>query len=69
MSKCPECKGTGNSTYDDGPCAFCWGDATDGWMCPTCRGSGTVNPLTAPKGFFCVATTDCPHCEGSGETC
>jgi DnaJ-class molecular chaperone len=35
--------------------------------CPTCRGGGTVNPLTAPEGFFCTGTTDCPDCEGTGE--
>lgn len=35
--------------------------------CPTCNGSGTVNPLTAPEGFFCVGTTECPDCEGSGK--
>jgi len=35
--------------------------------CPTCNGRGTVNPLTAPENFFCVGTTDCPMCDGSGE--
>lgn len=35
--------------------------------CPTCKGAGTVNPLTAPRGFFCAVTTTCPDCEGSGE--
>lgn len=35
--------------------------------CPTCNGRGTVNPLTAPKGFFCVGSTDCPSCDGTGE--
>lgn len=35
--------------------------------CPTCKGRGTVNPLTAPADFFCVGTTDCPHCDGTGE--
>ncbi len=34
--------------------------------CPTCRGSGTVNPLTAPSDFFCAGTTACPHCDGTG---
>ncbi len=39
----------------------------DQWpTCPTCNGSGTVNPLTAPAGFFCVSTAECPTCEGSG---
>lgn len=37
------------------------------WPCPTCKGRGTVNPLTAPKDFFCVSTTECPSCEGTGE--
>jgi len=35
--------------------------------CPTCRGSGFVNPLTCPPSMFCVGTTECPSCEGSGE--
>lgn len=40
----------------------------DDWpKCPWCNGRGTVNPLTAPKGFFCVSTTECPHCEGTGD--
>ncbi len=37
------------------------------WKCATCNGSGTVNELTAPPGFFCVGTEDCPHCDGTGE--
>ena len=38
-------------------------------QCPTCKGRGTVNPLTAPNrpDFFCVGTTQCPDCDGSGE--
>lgn len=39
----------------------------DDFKCPVCCGSGSVNPLTAPKGFFCTGTTDCPACDGSGE--
>jgi DnaJ-class molecular chaperone len=39
----------------------------DYFWCPTCRGKGTVNPLTAPPDFFCVGTTDCPTCDGTGE--
>lgn len=35
--------------------------------CPTCKGRGTVNPITAPADFFCVGTTECPHCDGTGE--
>ena len=42
------------------------GDEID-LSCPTCRGRGTVNPLTAPKDFFCVGPTECPHCDGTGE--
>lgn len=34
--------------------------------CPTCKGRGLVNPLTAPDKFFCVGTTDCPDCDGTG---
>lgn len=36
-------------------------------QCHDCKGTGYVNPLTAPKGFFCVSTTECPSCEGTGE--
>jgi DnaJ-class molecular chaperone len=35
--------------------------------CPYCKGTGYVNPLTAPPDFFCVSTTECPACDGSGE--
>lgn len=35
--------------------------------CPTCNGRGVVNPLTAPSGYFCTGTTDCPSCDGTGE--
>ena len=37
--------------------------------CPTCKGRGTVNPLTPnlPEDFFCVGVTDCPTCDGTGE--
>ena len=35
--------------------------------CHTCNGSGTVNPLTAPKGYLCLSVTTCPACEGSGD--
>lgn len=34
--------------------------------CPTCKGHGTINPLTAPEGFFCAGLTDCPTCDGIG---
>lgn len=34
--------------------------------CPTCEGSGSVNPLTAPKGHFVAGAADCPHCDGTG---
>lgn len=36
-------------------------------ICPTCKGSGTINPLTAPPGFFCAVPTTCPDCDGTGE--
>lgn len=40
----------------------------DDWdYCPTCQGSGRVNPLTAPKGSLCVAAMDCPDCDGKGQ--
>jgi hypothetical protein len=42
------------------------GGTFDYFQCPTCHGRGTVNPLTAPADFFCVGTTDCPTCDGSG---
>ena len=35
--------------------------------CPTCKGRGTVNPLTAPPGMFVVSIADCPMCDGTGE--
>ena len=37
--------------------------------CPTCKGRGTVNPLTAPNrpDFLCLGTTTCPDCNGTGE--
>lgn len=38
----------------------------DAAICPTCKGDGRVNPLTAPKGFLCLSATDCPDCEGKG---
>lgn len=41
--------------------------AFDALPCPTCRGSGTVNPLTAPSWYFCAVTTTCPACDGTGE--
>lgn len=42
-------------------------DDGDAFKCPVCNGNGAVNPLTAPKGFFCTGTTTCPACDGSGE--
>jgi DnaJ-class molecular chaperone len=41
--------------------------ASDDDQCPTCKGSGTVNPLTAPRGHFCTGVSDCPTCDGSGQ--
>jgi DnaJ-class molecular chaperone len=35
--------------------------------CLICGGEGTVNPLTAPEGFFCAGVADCPACDGTGE--
>ena len=36
--------------------------------CPTCRGTGIVNALTAPKDmpYFVASHADCPHCDGAG---
>jgi DnaJ-class molecular chaperone len=34
--------------------------------CSCCGGTGTVNPLTAPPGFFCAGVEDCPLCDGAG---
>jgi DnaJ-class molecular chaperone len=55
--------------YEERPCDECGKRVEDCrcFECPTCRGSGTVNPLTAPQGHFCVGTTDCPTCDGFGE--
>mgnify|MGYP001562216643 CR=1 FL=1 len=53
-----ECGGCGpDEPYDDEPIE----------LCPTCRGVGTVSPLTAPLGFFCAVVTECPICNGTGE--
>lgn len=53
------------------PADQCYGcepeDDDANFKCPVCNGSGSVNPLTAPEGFFCTGTTDCPGCDGSGE--
>jgi len=38
----------------------------DDLVCPYCRGTGYVNPLTARPAQFCVGTTDCEACDGSG---
>jgi DnaJ-class molecular chaperone len=55
--------------YDGADCDGCKKPVADCicYQCPTCHGRGLVNPLTAPKGFFCVSTTECPTCDGSGE--
>ena len=76
---CPACHNTGEvDCYCGGDlcvcgreveeCPECDGAPTDGeWgYCPTCQGSGRVNPLTAPKGTLCLAAMDCPHCDGKG---
>jgi DnaJ-class molecular chaperone len=52
--------------YDDDRVKHARSDDEDP-PCPVCKGRGTVNPLTAPNGFFCVGTTDCPVCDGTGE--
>lgn len=60
---------------DFGVCDACDGEGIGGdddfeedQECPTCRGKGTVNPLTPnlPEGFLCLGTDTCPRCEGSG---
>jgi DnaJ-class molecular chaperone len=43
-----------------------WDEPEFACVCRTCKGRGTVNPLTAPADFFCVGTTDCPTCDGTG---
>lgn len=47
-----------------------WPDDEDDAICSACNGRGTVNPLTPahrlPPDFFCVSTTICPCCDGSG---
>lgn len=54
-----------NDEFAIGMCAVCANEETP--ACPTCKGSGHVNPLTAPKGFLCIGTTECPDCDGSGD--
>lgn len=44
---------------------YAWGG--DPEPCPTCKGQGTVNPLTAPARMVCMGTALCPDCDGSGE--
>lgn len=62
IEPCPKCDG-GDMISDE----FDDSDEDDDWdVCPYCRGKGTVNPLTAPEGFFCTGTTDCPACDGAG---
>lgn len=42
-------------------------EAPEGFdQCPTCRGDGTVNPLTAPRFHFAAGVSDCPTCGGDG---
>lgn len=52
-----------------GSCTGCplW-ETEDDLKCLTCNGTGTVNELTMPPGFFCVGSMECPHCDGTGET-
>lgn len=59
------CPYHGDFRSDDG-CPGCGDDEDDCFRCPTCKGRGTVNPLTAPKDFFCAGVADCPHCDGTG---
>lgn len=48
--------------HDNGCPGFCEFE-----FCRTCKGRGVVNPLTAPAGMFCVGSTSCPDCDGTGE--
>jgi DnaJ-class molecular chaperone len=56
-----------NESRPASQCYDCGDDDAGSNECPTCKGRGTVNPLTAPEGFFCVSTIDCPTCDGTGE--
>lgn len=67
---CADCPATLREISSDDPLyEFYDGDDDDYEMlpCPTCRGDGTVNPLTAPAGYVCFVTTECPTCDGTGE--
>lgn len=57
------------SDFPAPPCALCERPSHECrcYDCSTCKGKGAVNPLTAPNGFFCAGTTDCPDCNGTGE--
>lgn len=56
----------GDAADDVYDASFREGGEEEDEPCPTCHGRRTVNPLTAPPGFFCVSTTDCPTCDGDG---
>ncbi len=43
-----------------------WEDETQ-FHCPTCKGTGLINPLTDQNAVLCLSTMDCPHCDGTGE--
>ncbi len=63
VEPCPKCDGGDFILGDYDDPEEIWDDDFD---CGTCRGTGFVNPLTAPADFFCTGTTDCPSCDGSG---
>lgn len=54
----PQCCAAGMCARDDG-----WDYEPE---CPTCNGSGIVNPLTAPSDVLCLTSMLCRTCEGTG---
>lgn len=54
VGQCPECQGKGFGTWCDTP------------QCSTCKGVGSLNPLTAPPHILCLSTMTCDDCGGTG---
>lgn len=64
-SAAPRLASSDDSHLEDGYPA----DQDEDWPpCPTCRGSGVVDPLTNPDWApFIASYGTCPSCDGTGE--